>query len=472
MRSLLLGAVTAPFNDAQQLANLLGPQLAAFYDCRYNTVSNGGKISAWEDARGSGISPGLIAGGATFPTLDASPTGAGVTTNGTTNYLQSALSSRFDMSGGMTIVHVGAMGGLNYAVLLTNSGVTQYLICANNNTFIQCAYSLDTGGSNVVHADTPVAGSATKRLSFASCSSTPSGVATQTRPYYSAECGGRFRTFKQTNVAQLTGTYQLSIGVNGSNLNAFAAFSTRALLFLRGDVSAEQIRAIRAWATQYHNPTYDTSRSGITFVGDSLTNGTGASSAATAYPGVVMAQTTPTNMTTLYDGVNLGIASRTLAEILALAPILPLRDLNTFRAKDIVCLWAGTNDIAQNGNSSASVIANLIVAANLFRATGAKVVGLPPIPREDTLTSMTAPKLAIVKAVSDWFASTGSTYFDVVVPLYNNPNFNSWTFGASSALNTTYYNADKVHLTDTGYAEIANNATYGVYQAMSNAGIL
>ena len=53
--------------------------------------------------------------------------------------------------------------------------------------------------------------------------------------------------------------------------------------------------------------------------------------------------------------------------------------------------------------------------------------------------------------------NSGASYTGaVIVPLWLDSSFNDFTLATGSHTNATWYNADKIHLTDAGYTAMAD----------------
>jgi lysophospholipase L1-like esterase len=115
--------------------------------------------------------------------------------------------------------------------------------------------------------------------------------------------------------------------------------------------------------------------------------------------------------------------------------LLPYRD-NRF-ARNIVTVWAGTNDII-GGRSAASVYSTLVEYCQRVRENGMEVLVFTTLPRAAFTAYQEAQRLDYNTRIRSGFAEFADGLVDVAVnPLLTNPN------------DLTYY-SDGTHLTDAG----------------------
>jgi hypothetical protein len=117
----------------------------------------------------------------------------------------------------------------------------------------------------------------------------------------------------------------------------------------------------------------------------------------------------------------------------------------TPRAKygDIIIIWEGTNDLRTNSLSGAQGYANLITYVNTVKGYGCKVI----------VCTITARDLAgddadLMTRIGDYntLVRNNSSLFDAICDLGADSHFDA----RSDCSNTTYYNADKLHMTTAG----------------------
>lgn len=188
------------------------------------------------------------------------------------------------------------------------------------------------------------------------------------------------------------------------------------------------------------DPPSPTSNPRILFLGDSLTEGLAVSQ---PYPFLIVKPST----FTMY---NLGVSSRTTAMINADADSMNNTYLGSNKADDIVVVWAGSADLYQAvGTSDAITTFNNLKAFCLKeKALGSKVVVLTMLPRPNNTVVFSKTEYLAYNALirAHW-----SEFADGLADVQSDP-----TIGTdASNYNTTYY-ADTVHLTQAGYAIVAN----------------
>lgn len=120
-------------------------------------------------------------------------------------------------------------------------------------------------------------------------------------------------------------------------------------------------------------------------------------------------------------------------------------EYDTRKAPNIVLLWGGTNDMARGVNSDFSgsgAYARLVSYVQSRQANGWKVVGIKCLPRQDVGTPAGYETQRAIFNGSDW------TICNAVADIAADVRLQDPT-------NTTYFNADTVHLTAAGYAIVA-----------------
>lgn len=206
----------------------------------------------------------------------------------------------------------------------------------------------------------------------------------------------------------------------------------------------------------------------VCFLGDSMTGPSAALSVNSAYSRQVM-----TVLGAGWISANMGIANRGWGDT-ALVPIgitdgiptdqVPYR--NTYLDKDIVVIWAGTNDLAKN--VSANDLHTLIqTGAQLLKDAGFTVILVGIADRDASFSGgQTAGGFATANAalrttmltefnvatsVTNVFAkATGITYADYYCDIFSDASF-------TNASDLTYFQADQIHINGTAAALLANN---------------
>lgn len=214
-----------------------------------------------------------------------------------------------------------------------------------------------------------------------------------------------------------------------------------------GVIAAVTSAASRAWlynsgaAARMHYDIEGATRA-IVCDGNSLTRGYGAGG-ANSYPTQLKAL-----MSTAYTIINRGVDSQTTDQMETDAATQIDYWLDIFPSNSILIAWEGSNDI-QFGASLATAQSrwNTYFASRVsagWASNGCKLVACTVIPRGDS----TAPKNVIRDDFNAWLRTNYSTYATHLVDL-----------AADSRLqdtgNTTYFDADTIHLTTAGYAVVA-----------------
>lgn len=137
---------------------------------------------------------------------------------------------------------------------------------------------------------------------------------------------------------------------------------------------------------------------------------------------------------------------------------------NTALTKDIVVLFIGTNDLAFHSTTTGTALkAALLTTINSIKADGRKVITIGAAARNGAFfNSQTAANFALANAsyralmLAEYNVATGITNVwansdgNLFVDIYGDSRFTDET-------NTTYFNADKIHLTNTGYNALSDD---------------
>lgn len=186
-------------------------------------------------------------------------------------------------------------------------------------------------------------------------------------------------------------------------------------------------------------------------VGDSLTLGYLASSSANTYPARIA------SLNSTYEVRNLGVSGETTVQMLARATA-EVKPFINGRQKVIVIVWGGTNDVYVDGVSSGTLWTRYSALCNAYRNLGAQVVAMPIIPRSEFNSGMRA----VAAAFNTQLGTDYATIATALCPLTSVSQF-------SNPLVTTgtYWNADGVHLTDTGYTTGVGDTVQTTLAAMA-----
>lgn len=178
--------------------------------------------------------------------------------------------------------------------------------------------------------------------------------------------------------------------------------------------------------------------------GDSLTSGFGASGFG-VYPLQLALLYPPSRMVSV---MNFGAVGDTIAGLTAeaAAEVTPVYDS---RKNPVLLVWIGTNDI-YNGGTPAAVYADLVTYCAARRAAGyTRIVTFTLLPRSaaGTPAGFEADRLTFNANVRANYLTYADALADVALDA---------RIGISGCeLDTTYYNADKIHLNSTGYGVVA-----------------
>lgn len=240
----------------------------------------------------------------------------------------------------------------------------------------------------------------------------------------------------QSSTATITaGTAQpyISMGRAGFSFN----FGYRSLLYLDTAVTDSQFQLLQAFVVAME------SLDRVICDGDSITFGTGLT-VATSYPSVLSAA--------LDDGyvvTNFGVPSQTVADMSSdfATQIAPLSG-NVWQRKILVA-FGGSNDISIGGASAATLISRIQSYCNTATAAGYTVILCTILPRSNAATP--ASFEADRQTVNTWIRANYLTIAHGLADLAADSRIGD----AGDELDTTYYQADRVHPTAAGAAIIA-----------------
>ena len=226
-----------------------------------------------------------------------------------------------------------------------------------------------------------------------------------------------------SDAALQTGT---QVGVYSTN--AGNSISTTFECFARG--SGGEHAALKSMVVRPQD------RQLIVFDGDSLTSGQGLTTPET-YPYKVL----DTEGRATFDGINLGVAGQTVADIAADVATQIWPQVGIW-ANHTYIIWAGTNDLA-NGGTAAATYTTLTSVIQGARAAGfGRIVVLNMIKRT------TDAALETKRQAYNALIAANTAGADIIVDVGALPEFQDTT-------NTTYYQGDGTHITATGSTVIA-----------------
>ena len=184
------------------------------------------------------------------------------------------------------------------------------------------------------------------------------------------------------------------------------------------------------------------------FTGDSLTNGEGV----TPFENFLS-----TNIT--YNIVNYGIGNITAQQNMSLLPTREKPSYAPNSKSNISFIWNGTNDIATHGRTAQQAVDSILEECQLMHSFGFKTIVATTISRANSGTSIDS---TVKNPINLLLRQQALSACDVLSDFAGNP-----LVGADGAYaNTTYYQSDTTHLTQTGQQNvIAPIASHSIDQA-------
>lgn len=182
--------------------------------------------------------------------------------------------------------------------------------------------------------------------------------------------------------------------------------------------------------------------------GDSLTRGNGASGFHTDLSGNYPSQLLDL-LGSSWAMVNAGEASQTAEDMEADAEAQIDPQLNTLSPHKVLTAWGGTNDI-YFGASAATAYGNYRTYLENRKAAGWKVIAATILPRSAGATPEAFE--ADRQAFNENLRNSWTEFADGLADVASDSRIGD----EGDELDTAYYNADKVHLNDAGYAVAAS----------------
>jgi lysophospholipase L1-like esterase len=215
------------------------------------------------------------------------------------------------------------------------------------------------------------------------------------------------------------------------------------VIITRGADTARQRSEMLAYLGAYYGITVDSGAKRLVICdGDSLTAGTG-STAGQTYPVQLIAA-----LGSGYEAINDGTGGHTVVQMLA--SVAPLDEyIAVTRPRTYYVGWGGGNDIYTSGTDAGALFANYVALLRGRRVSGAKVVACTQLPRSIVSTPSYYERQRL--AFNAMVRSQWRTFADALADMGANT-----TIGlAGSEMNTTYFDPDRVHMTNAGYAIVA-----------------
>lgn len=173
--------------------------------------------------------------------------------------------------------------------------------------------------------------------------------------------------------------------------------------------------------------------------GDSLTAGQGSTGGQT-YPVQLIAA-----LGSSYEALNDGTGGHTVAQMLTGVAALD-EYIAVTRPRTYYVGWGGGNDIYTNGTDAAATFSSYVDLLRGRRVSGAKVVACTQLPRSIVPTPSYYERQRL--AFNAMVRAQWSIFADALADMGAHPLIGL----AGSEMNTTYFDDDRVHLKNAGYA--------------------
>lgn len=228
---------------------------------------------------------------------------------------------------------------------------------------------------------------------------------------------------------------------------SFSLTSTDILALFAYDrtLTSDEVNAVRDWITIQYGAVARTANTAVIFEGDSITYGTQSTDSITmSYPAQL--SRLGSSHPKIWNGGSGGDTALNNVTAGATKTVLTAFAGYTNR---LVVYWLGTNDIA-NGRSAVQIEADIdsYIAAVRAHDAGAIIIGNTILPRDP----FNASQDTIIAEVNTYIKNSAD--FDFTIDVAADSRLDDST-------DLTYYDADTIHLNDTGYgivAELVRNA--------------
>jgi lysophospholipase L1-like esterase len=385
------------------------------------SVSDGSKIATWTDPVGNSATQGTDANRPTKQTVANNGASFGVARFAGSHNMATAsfLGSGYNTALTFFIAHSQTNNSLT--VSTSSGGVTWYTGQATAQLFNTNSLS-----------DTQIGASISTQTSFHVRSFRYNGSTKSNR------LDGFARTTESaTGNLGLSGA--LTIGKLSSGGFDFSGDISHIIVYQRALSDAEMLSVERYLGSAVGLNMFPQ----IVCDGDSLTAGTG----------VLAGDDYPSQLQVLLGGSgawekgNYGGAGNTITQLSSDAATQIDGLLSGLKPKNIVIVWAGTNDIAVDSRTGAQAEALLNTYCTARRTAGYKVVVLTMISRGMFNGTQEGYRQDFNTAVrANW-----TTYADALVDV----DANTVVGGVGTYANTTYYQNDQIHLKAAGFAAVA-----------------
>jgi lysophospholipase L1-like esterase len=185
----------------------------------------------------------------------------------------------------------------------------------------------------------------------------------------------------------------------------------------------------------------------IVFDGDSLTAGMGAGPEG-PYPAQVL------RLLPGIQAANLGVPGELIANMAATAATRVDQAYQNRGTRRAVVIWGGTNDLCK-GSNAAQIYSSLVQYGQARRKAGWRVLALTMLPRSGCPPSMQFE--AQRERLNERIRANWAVFADGLVDVAADAHIG----GAGASLDQQYY-GDGIHLTEQGYAIVAQAVARGI----------
>lgn len=150
--------------------------------------------------------------------------------------------------------------------------------------------------------------------------------------------------------------------------------------------------------------------------------------------------------------LNVAAAGNTLVDMASQAATEVDAHRSPGARRNVLLIWGGTNDFAQNADRVATVYPRYVAYCQARQAAGWDVLSFTMLPRTDQATQGHATEVESDRqSFNTSIRANWATFSSGLVDVAANTTIGDY----GDQLNTTYYNADQVHLIDAGRALVA-----------------
>lgn len=234
---------------------------------------------------------------------------------------------------------------------------------------------------------------------------------------------------------------QTYLGGNNGGGNLLTGKIASVVITRGADTPRQRAEMVKYLGT-YYGITVDSGAKRLVICdGDSLTAGTGSTGGNT-YPAQMIAA-----LGSGYEAINDGTGGHTVVQMLAAVASLD-EYIAVTRPRVYYVGWGGGNDIYTSGTDAGALFSLYVDLCRGRRVSGAKVVACTQLPRSIVSTPAYYERQRL--AFNAMVRAQWRTFADALADMGADA-----TIGlAGSEMNTTYYDPDRVHMTNAGYAVV------------------